>query len=598
MIKHRSLPTGVFLFLINGIVLCTGFLLLLQQNITVLKNTARDQTENNLHTFAYALEPLIQEHKDSVDAFVKSIAGQNPNFRITVINSTGKVIGDSDAADITVLENHGSRTEVKAALSGHDGKSMRRSTVNEKDVMYYAVPLSIDGNNYALRLSMPVDTSVFFSTDVRKNMIIFCSVVLVVIMLVSFLVSAHIVHQIGDLQKATDKYKNGDFDYFPAVNSPRELQELSESVSSMAQEIKSNIADITQKRDEFEAVFSGTTEGLIVFDSGMKVLECNDAAAAMFGSTATVRRIMTLTELVCNVDIISLAQKAIRINSPVVDSTDGVETGVRSINGELMLQVHCVSIGSPSDRNYFLLILNDITRVKKLEQVRKDFVANVSHELKTPVTSIKGFTETLLDGAIDDKDTAHRFLEIIEAQSSRLMNIIEDLLTLSHLEQESKLPDMIRTDIVEATREVYSSFLHAAGDKNIVFSFVGPEMEVPVLLNVGLYEQAVGNIIDNAVKYCPEHTQIECSVFLVDNMSAQVVVQDTGMGISPQYRERIFERFFRVDKGRSRENGGTGLGLSITAHIIQIHGGSVRETGRTDGRSGARFVITLPVIRT
>ncbi len=595
MIQRKSLPTWVFLFLVNGLVLCAGFFLLLVQNLNALRNTAQDQTEQNLQTFAEAISPLVVQHADDVDSFVKDIASRNPDFRITLINSDGVVVGDSDAADITKLENHRTREEVKAALGGAEGKAVRKSTVSKNDVMYYAVPLKIADADYALRLSMPVYTSVFFSSNVRRSMEATGVFVLIAILIVSFLVSAYIVRQIGDLRKAAGKYRAGSLEYEPAVRSPRELQELGEAMNSMAKEISRNINDISEKRDEFKAVFSGITEGLVVFDKNMNVVEYNAAASQMF-SGANVHAVpFSLASFVYTADILSLAQKAVKGDTL---PSDGIEAEVRSLTADRSLLVNCVNIAQGQAGARYLLILNDITHLKKLEQVRRDFVANVSHELKTPVTSIKGFTETLLDGALQDRDTTRHFLEIIDSQSGRLMNIIEDLLTLSRLEQDSRLPDMVPSDIVEATREVCENFAHSAEEKQIQISFRSEPEKMQVLMNAGLYQQAVGNIIDNAVKYCPPGSLIDCSIQrktgAAGKLFAEIVVQDTGQGIPPQFRSRIFERFFRVDKGRSRDAGGTGLGLSITSHIIQIHGGTVSETGRTDGKSGARFVITLP----
>ncbi|HAH63769.1 MAG TPA: hypothetical protein DCL73_16910, partial [Treponema sp.] len=229
MIQRKSLPTWVFLFLVNGLVLCAGFFLLLVQNLNALRNTAQDQTEQNLQTFAEAISPLVVQHADDVDSFVKDIASRNPDFRITLINSDGVVVGDSDAADITKLENHRTREEVKAALGGAEGKAVRKSTVSKNDVMYYAVPLKIADADYALRLSMPVYTSVFFSSNVRRSMEATGVFVLIAILIVSFLVSAYIVRQIGDLRKAAGKYRAGSLEYEPAVRSPRELQELGEA---------------------------------------------------------------------------------------------------------------------------------------------------------------------------------------------------------------------------------------------------------------------------------------------------------------------------------------------------------------------------------
>ena len=578
-----------FLFLINGLVLCSGFYLLLSQNINALKNTAQDQTENNLKTFAAALSPLIVQHINDEDFFVKDIASRNPDFRITVVDKNGIVIADSDAVDISRLENHGSREEIRNALAGKEGKSVRRSTVSGTDVMYYAIPVIMDGSVHALRLSMPVNTSVFFSTGVRRTMLITGIIVMTVILLISFLISAHIVNGITSLQNATEKYREGNFDYRASVSSPRELQKLDESVTDMAVQLKSDIADITRKKDEFEAVFSGINEGLIVFDNAMNVLEYNAASADMFGTRKIDK--LTMAGFVCNADILCLADSIVTNPSAAQDET---ETDIRTLKDTRRIHARCISIGKTESSGRFLLVISDITKISRLEQVRRDFVANVSHELKTPVTSIKGFTETLLETDNADKDTVHHFLEIIDSQSGRLMNIIEDLLTLSRLEQDSKKPDMIPSDIIETSRRVFAGFEHAAAERNLEMKFSTDHDSCAVLLNIGLYEQALGNIIDNAVKYCPAGSEIECVMTSTDSICT-IVIQDTGTGIPPQYRERIFERFFRVDKGRSRDTGGTGLGLSITAHIIRIHGGTICETGRLDGKNGARFVIIMPV---
>jgi two-component system phosphate regulon sensor histidine kinase PhoR len=282
------------------------------------------------------------------------------------------------------------------------------------------------------------------------------------------------------------------------------------------------------------------------------------------------------------------------------ENASEIEAKVHDRNGIRDVLVRCTDIQSSGPAKRFLLVLTDITRLKRLEQIRTDFVANVSHELKTPVTSIKGFTETLLDGALDDRDTARHFLEIMDAQSGRLINIIEDLLTLSRLEQESKPPETAPADLAEIMRKVCRTWEKNGERKNIsiVFREPDPDADFTVSVNTGLIQQAVGNILDNAVKYCPPGSEVVCMIGRETAGGKNVAcigIEDNGNGIPSIYRERIFERFFRVDKGRSRETGGTGLGLSITAHIIKIHGGTVEETERPDGKPGAYFRIILPL---
>jgi two-component system, OmpR family, phosphate regulon sensor histidine kinase PhoR len=238
-----------------------------------------------------------------------------------------------------------------------------------------------------------------------------------------------------------------------------------------------------------------------------------------------------------------------------------------------------------------------ITHLKRLERVRKDFVANVSHELKTPVTSIKGFTETLADGAVDNPADAHHFLQIILQQTDRLMAIIEDLLTLSRLEQDDAVLEKAPSDVSALLFDICSSFQSRAQEKRITLFISNPVTDGSFsrLLNQGLFREAIGNVIDNALKYCSAGCSVLCSLEHLNSADKKIriIIEDNGPGISEEYRERIFERFFRVDQGRSRDMGGTGLGLSIARHIIELHGGTIACTQKNDGSRGARFEIIL-----
>lgn len=483
MKKDRTVSIASLLFLLNGLIITCGFIYLLAQNMITVRTVAENQTAENMRIFGTSLVRGVTEHLNDEDSFLKKFdfRDQNKDFRITVIAPDGVVIADSEVEDISTLENHRYRDEVKEALNGKEGKSVHKSSVSKNEVMYYALPLPTDEGFYVLRLAVPLSAAVYFSKAARDRIIVTMFTVFVVITLLTFIVSAFIVHQINELEELSAEYKGGNFDAKSTVNSPKELSKLGRRMEVMA------------------------------------------------------------------------------------------------------------------------------TEMKRLEQVRKDFVSNVSHELKTPVTSITGFTETLLDGALDDKKTAVHFLQIINAQSRRLMAIIEDLLTLSRLEKDNRKPETMKHDITDATRHVCTRFKEKAEAKNMkltcsvdLSTLTETRKERPVLcmLNEGLYDEALGNLIDNAIKYCPENTEIECSIQMVQGKNAvQVAVEDNGAGIPEEFRKRIFERFYRIDKGRSRDMGGTGLGLSIAAHIIKAHDGNMYVTDRQDKNHGARFVIELPVVK-
>ncbi len=234
-------------------------------------------------------------------------------------------------------------------------------------------------------------------------------------------------------------------------------------------------------------------------------------------------------------------------------------------------------------------IEEDFSKLKRLDRIRKDFIANASHELKTPVTSIKGFSETLLDSEVG-KDDSNKFLRIIIQQTDRLNAIIDDLLSLSRLEDESFEDRRVDCDLAELLKNLIEAFRPQAEKKNIALQFSGAGGIKR--LDPELISQAIGNIVDNAIKYCPEGSEVFC-LLEWEGKRTRIIIEDNGHGISEADRDRVFERFYRVDKGRSREMGGTGLGLAITKHIAEIHGGKITCTGRKDGKKGACFIVEL-----
>lgn len=468
-------------------------------SLNALEKTAIIQTQQNLRTFSFSVKQLILNQKDltlapiprenqvSLDQLIRETAAHDPGFRITVVYSDGRVLGDSDAL-LHELDNHANRPEIAKALAGEEAGAIRRSSVHGDIQVYYAIPFELRGHAMALRLSIPMGRNVFFSSNVRQDSVISTVAILFVILIITFVIAAKILRPLTELKKTARHYEEGDFDYVPSVTSPREFVELAENLQSMASTIQQNIQDISQSRDE----------------------------------------------------------------------------------------------------------------LRRLERVRKDFVANVSHELKTPVTAIGGFVETLQEGAIDDKDTAHHFLEIMAQQTSRLNNIIDDLLTLSRLEQEGAHIETQQINLLYLITDVMANYSYQAQTNNIAmdYEFFPKDAVIILTVNPGLISQALGNIVNNSVKYCPPGSKVHIGVQQFRGTEGapwvRIVVEDTGNGIPEEYRQRIFERFFRVDKGRSRATGGTGLGLAIVHHIINIHGGTIKATNRLDGNTGARFEIELP----
>ena len=356
-----------------------------------------------------------------------------------------------------------------------------------------------------------------------------------------------------------------------------------------------------------QAVFSGITEALIVFNSDLQVLQMNEIANSFFliGSEIKKEEKKSLSTIVQNTDIITFVKHIISC-----ENTKKTELETRIITSEQAprsVLVRCVKInGSAEENNYYLLVVSDISRLKRLEKVRKDFVSNVSHELKTPITAIKGFIETLQNGALEESETAKHFLSIMDQQSTRLINILEDLLTLSKLEQKEVAIETEQIDLRTIVQDVFNTYTHTAKKKNIslTYNFLPENSPIDVFVNPGLFVQAISNIVDNAIKYCPENSHISLNAMYENTKPdgslrnipiVRILIEDDGFGIPEEAMGRVFERFYRVDKGRSRDTGGTGLGLSIVRHIIELHGGNIRALSRADNQRGACFEIVLPI---
>lgn len=588
MIKKKTFKAWFFLFVLNGFVVSLGLAVLINLNISESKKATVSQSVDNMKIFSESVYNMIKNiHINELDNYVKNIASSNKNFRISIIDSKGFVIADSDAPSLLELENHLWRQEIKSAFASESGIAIRHSTVNNKDVLYYAFPINIDEQKYVMRLSMPIETNIFFSSNIALSFAITGIIVLLLILIFSFLISLPIVKGIDELIKAVKYYKNGKFDYIPKIATPKELQTLSFNIQNMAQTIKTNITQLTQQKDEFEAVFSGITEGLILYDDNNNICECNKMAKKFFSIKEEKIEGKSISQVLINRELIELALKKEKAELTVIIKKELFE--------DLILTAKCIPIITSNYKIRYLLVLQDVSKVYKLQKMRKDFVANVSHELKTPVTSIRGFSETLLDGAYKNPEVSLDFIQIINQQSYRLENIITDLLTLSNLEQEEKSLELINLNVSEIVNNVCSSYKKDALKKNIKINVNLKADKAFANVSEGLFSQAIGNIIQNAIKYCPENSTIDCLVEKIEN-NIRIFIEDNGSGIAPQYKKRIFERFFRIDKGRSREMGGTGLGLSIANHIIKAHKGIIKEVGRSDKKSGAGFEILIPSV--
>lgn len=560
-------------------------------SLSELRSFYISQLHDNLEIRASLVESKIAglidaEHVAVVDS-ICDMLGRLTDTRITVMLPSGQVIGDSEK-NPRRMENHSDRPEMAQAMNGQIGTSERFSSTLDQTLMYLATPIR-DSTGIAgvVRTSLPMTEVEEELAEIRSNIIFAGLAVALFAGLISLYVSRRLSRPIEDLLEGVDRFARGEFDPKIRTDGGREVNKLARSMNRMASELDRRIRDITNQRNLQEAILDSMSEGVIAIDMREKVIDINHAAAGLL--RLDVERCIgrKVHEVVRNTDLQKL----------VSDTLTAKETRVREIvlhyESEQYLEGHGTPLNDADGKRIgALLVLNDVTRLKKLESIRKDFVANVSHELKTPITSIKGFVETLLDDPFENLDETKRFLRIVGRHADRLDSIIEDLLSLSRIEQEAEktglsLLEGSLSEVIESATQICELNAEAKG----IEIAVDCDENLTARINPPLLEQAVVNLIDNAIKYSEENTLVRISVKR-EGKYLKISVADNGIGIAPEDTGRVFERFYRVDKARSRKLGGTGLGLAIVKHIAIAHRGRV-SVESAPGK-GSTFTIEIP----
>jgi two-component system, OmpR family, phosphate regulon sensor histidine kinase PhoR len=513
--------------------------------------------------------------------------GHRLDARITLIDASGVVMGDSRHVS-HLMENHGAREEIAAALDGRVGHSVRYSRTLKYNSLYQAIPLLKDGEvTGVIRLSHSLDDVEKALQRLRLRIALSALIVAVLATLASLLMSRRISSPLEKLRQGAERFANGDLNTIRPDYGTAEVGNLAEAMNIMAGELSDRIGTIEGQRNELAAVFSSMVEGVLVVDERLRIVSVNDSAARLLAVDSASAPGMSLTTVARHPALLEFINKALH-SSSAVESDIALVSGAETVD----LQVHGLRLEGSSRARRALIVLNDVTRLRRLEKVRQDFVANVSHELKTPVTSIKGFVETLQNGALENDEDARRFLAIISRQSDRLQAIIEDLLCLSRLEQGSGATG--RDLGVYAVADVLTAAAQSCmmiADKQRMRLQLDCDEALRTRLDPDLMEQAVVNLVENAIKYSDEPGTITISAGTVDD-HVLISVRDRGRGIEEHHIPRLFERFYRVDKARSRNHGGTGLGLAIVKHIAVFHGGQVSVMSKPD--EGSQFTIQIP----
>lgn len=524
-------------------------------------------------------------HRDA--PAIAAAIGKEVKARVTIIARNGEVVGDSQvkADELKGLENHQNRPEILAAQKEGTGSAIRYSSTLQTPMLYVARPLELkNGERVTIRLALPLEQLVKARSTIHTILGVAMALALLASLLFSYVLSNFTSRSLRAMASVASRLGKGEYGLRVPVKGRDELGELAMIMNDMSVRIEGQLARISTERNRLDTILRGMGEGLMVTDAKGTITLVNPAFRDLLaiGEEVEGRPLIDITRH----PALHSAYKAI-----IASKSERLEEITLDAKGEKTILTHWVPLLDGDRLQGVVAVFHDISNIKRLEKIRRDFVANVSHELRTPVTVIKGYAETLLSGALaSDPERAVRFVEIIHSHSERLTSLIGDLLTLSELESGDVSLELSMINIEGTVRHALMLLEQKAADKGITIDCSTIKAAPPILGDRGRLEQVLINLLDNAIKYTPEKGTITINAADEGKM-LKISVTDTGMGIPPKDLPRIFERFYRVDEARSREQGGTGLGLSIVKHIVQAHGGTL-SVESTVGK-GSTFSFTL-----
>ena len=554
-----------------------------------------------LSLIEHAADAVADMKPESWDALADTL-GPLAQGRVTFIAADGRVLGDSEVplADLGGLENHRTRPEIARALSGQPGSSMRWSMTVKDRLMYAAVPhLFPDGSRGAARLAVPLADMDAALRSLRHLLLAALAVALVVAIVMSS-GAAHLLS--GALRQMTDvarRMSSGDLQARTRVTGTDEIAELGRALDHLAGSLSTTLGELRGERDLLGRILQSMREGVLVLDADRRILLVNPALRSTLLLGPAVEGKAPL-EAIRNADLQEILERAFSANEP----TSG-EIEVGGLTRKRLL-VHASplppiagdgSFAGDGEAAGLLAVFVDVTEIRRLETLRKDFVANVSHELRTPVTAVRSAVETLRHTLERDQTSSVRFVDMIDRNAQRLGSLVEDLLDLSRIESQEYKPTLEALPLRPAAEQVLALLRPKVDQKRQSLALEIPAEGFVLRADRRALEQVLTNLVENAVKYCPMGSSITLRARLVGEGAearARVEVADTGPGIEPRHQPRLFERFYRVDGGRSRDMGGTGLGLSIVKHLVEAMSGDVGVES-IPGR-GSTFWFTLPLV--
>jgi two-component system phosphate regulon sensor histidine kinase PhoR len=505
--------------------------------------------------------------------------------RISIISPDGTVLADS-ASDIGTMETHAQRPEVIDALKQGEGRSMRYSVSVKQALIYYAKRVVLSpANSVIVRLALPMDGVDEALGKFRSRLWLWSALILLLAGAAAMLISRSFTDRIERLREFSRRVAEGDFRPLPADGKGDTLEALGGSLNQTAERLDRTIRTLTEERNLSSAILGSMVEGVAVVNGAERLVFSNPGFAEILGLDVPPVSGSSLLEIVRQRELIDAVRR-------VLSGEHRVEAEI--VTGTLRQHFFAATVASvrAGETSGAVIVLHDITALRKLERIRRDFVANVSHEFRTPLTAIQGFSETLIAGAINDPNNRDRFLAIILDHSRRLARLTEDLLRLSEMDAERLELEIRRVGVSQLVESCYEPAQRRAAEKGLNLSLELAPNVPDVSGDTRRLQEVLQNLLDNAIQYTLPGGKIILSA-VSKNDEVVFTVSDSGIGIPTADQPRIFERFYRVDAARSREAGGTGLGLAIAKHLIEAHGGRIWVESEIG--VGSQFHVSIPM---
>lgn len=572
-----------FLILLSSVLLLAGFFL-----ADILKDTYLKIKEEHLNETAAVILKSIENDNSKLDlqAQVRHLS-EPMDARITIVDRNGNVLADSEDSPQN-MGNHASRPEVKQIFveKKKSGLSIRYSKTLGYRMMYATVPIFEDGEiNGVMRTSLALKNIDNAINKLWLSIVFVLIAALLLIAAIGIKIAKGISRPVEEMILVSEKLKDSDYNARVTIKPKGELGQLTESINVLASSLENQMEKIEENEQQLTGVLENMMSGVLLVNTEGRILLANRAIGQLLGEKSDNFTGKLHMEIGRNVELSTLIEQCLQTGKEMRKEVQLFFPKERVMDAHL-----APYLDDHGETKGIVAVLHDVSDIRRLEKMRSEFVANVSHELKTPITSVKGFAETLLDGALEDEEILRSFLTIIYDESERLHRLIKDILDLSSIEQHHIPLKVERINLTEAVYGTVETVMERAAEKKVEIKL--PEKnEVWVEGEKDRIQQIILNLTSNAIAYTPEFGQVSIGITETDTR-VELQIADSGIGISESEIPRIFERFYRVDKARSRVSGGTGLGLAIVKHLVEAHDGTINV--KSIEGVGTTFIVSLP----